>query len=489
MFKTEIFKLISPRTRSTVNESLFDDIDKLREIVNAHPEFLTDPRCAVLYDACVLKPKCEVLEELFEIGFRGNIDVSFSTCINEHGQTLLHNIVTCCFNPDVVEFLLKHGADPNKKDLRGNTPLHCAIRDVDAVKLLMKYGADVNALNFSGYTPLKCAIILSQIADTSETIKLFLSLNVPLIHYMDALDYILKHKIPTPKSFFKVNNDMFDEEQHLNWSEKSLLSSIKSNMYDVAFMLMKESSENIKDEKILYSALTLSVDRNNEKLFDEILKITDVNKFNPETAAVHPFIIATKFPSNQYYANELIKRMDYDVITEIFAHNYFILIKNNCNRLYHLDCFKNVHLLFTKNVRTADTTFLHECADGRYLNAIKQLAPKFANDRDQYGRLPLHRTSDIECIKELVKYSDICSQDDYGRTILHNHFYNEDVLPIVRLGALLFTKDLYGLTPVDYHGDVLQDRANLLLMFGFSTYGRATSRDVRFYISQFVVRL
>ncbi|KAI0098154.1 ankyrin repeat-containing domain protein [Nemania sp. FL0031] len=61
-------------------------------------------------------------------------------------------------NSEVVELLLKHGADPKFKDISGLTPLHYAAQEQDTVgHLLLEYLADPNIRDNSGSTPLHYA--------------------------------------------------------------------------------------------------------------------------------------------------------------------------------------------------------------------------------------------------------------------------------------------------------------------------------------------
>lgn len=59
-----------------------------------------------------------------------------------------------------LHILLKAGADPNKPDTKGQTPLHFAAehKAADAIKALLAAGAKVNAQNKEGETPLFCAV-------------------------------------------------------------------------------------------------------------------------------------------------------------------------------------------------------------------------------------------------------------------------------------------------------------------------------------------
>jgi ankyrin repeat protein len=68
-------------------------------------------------------------------------------------------------NTDVLQLLLDHGADINGRDEGGSTPLHNAasMGEAGAVKLLLENGAEVDAKAKNGYTPLCRAIQSSQL--------------------------------------------------------------------------------------------------------------------------------------------------------------------------------------------------------------------------------------------------------------------------------------------------------------------------------------
>lgn len=74
---------------------------------------------------------------------------------------MLHEVVANqVADRDVIELLVKQGADLNHQDKDGDSPLHLAVkRDYRVLtKLLIANGADVNVENAGGHTPLWYAI-------------------------------------------------------------------------------------------------------------------------------------------------------------------------------------------------------------------------------------------------------------------------------------------------------------------------------------------
>ena len=79
------------------------------------------------------------------------------TCTNR-GLTPLH--AASWRQPSIMEYLIEKGADPNVKNLEGNTPMHNVTwsDSVRSVDILCNAGGNVNTLNNRGLTPLMMAI-------------------------------------------------------------------------------------------------------------------------------------------------------------------------------------------------------------------------------------------------------------------------------------------------------------------------------------------
>ncbi|WP_395463440.1 ankyrin repeat domain-containing protein [Wolbachia endosymbiont of Cantharis cryptica] len=115
------------------------------------------------------KSLCELLENSFK-----NINKR-----DEKGKTILHYAVRI---PDqkTVKLLVEKGADVNATDSRGFTPLHCAAlaKRLENVKVLIRSGAEVNATEgISKYSPLHFACIVGAERIIKELIKAGASVN------------------------------------------------------------------------------------------------------------------------------------------------------------------------------------------------------------------------------------------------------------------------------------------------------------------------
>ena len=81
-----------------------------------------------------------------------------------HNETALHLVTNehdITNNTELVELLLKHGANANVTDQQSMTPLHLASSygNIGEVQVLIKYGANVNATGESLITPLHMAAL------------------------------------------------------------------------------------------------------------------------------------------------------------------------------------------------------------------------------------------------------------------------------------------------------------------------------------------
>ena len=127
-------------------------------------------------------------ERLFSLMLEGNfVDVK-----NEYGKTPLHLAVEDNDpEEEVIEFLIKKGADINAKDVKGLTPLHSAIwsGNVEIARLLIEEEADVTAEDKNGYTPVYYAVWKDQCEIVELLIKKRVDINLRDKHGATPLHY------------------------------------------------------------------------------------------------------------------------------------------------------------------------------------------------------------------------------------------------------------------------------------------------------------
>ena len=78
-------------------------------------------------------------------------------CIMHDRTALLFAVL--CNKTDVIRLLLQNGADVNKRDRLGNTPVHYAamMNYTEAIAMLMRHGASINITNNRGEKPIDLA--------------------------------------------------------------------------------------------------------------------------------------------------------------------------------------------------------------------------------------------------------------------------------------------------------------------------------------------
>ena len=166
----------------------YETFRKCHEVCNAWSKILETEsfrrRSKVLYHD-------EMVDDLFEATKAGNIkqitrllsigiNINVTKNISFNVITpLIQALSTCSQNIDVVKILLNAGADPNKADNWGESPLHSAafFGKTNAVKLLLYQGANPNQVNRCGRTALTYALDCHAHGNylvTTELIKLLI---------------------------------------------------------------------------------------------------------------------------------------------------------------------------------------------------------------------------------------------------------------------------------------------------------------------------
>ena len=153
------------------NPAVLDVLIRAGAVVHAratHPEsHLNQGNMTPMHRAAAANESPAVLTALVEAGADVNARVteaaipfrmvgSGATIMpQERGSTALHLAASHFAHPEVIESLVRGGADMELRDRTGRTPLHVAARhNAAAFKALLDLGADPTALDDDGYTPM-----------------------------------------------------------------------------------------------------------------------------------------------------------------------------------------------------------------------------------------------------------------------------------------------------------------------------------------------
>lgn len=97
-------------------------------------------------------------------------------------STLLMEAIKCK-QPEVVKYLVEHGADVNRANSEGVTPLMLAIRisdnNINLVDFFLKHKADIEHKDFSGNTPLSGAVAMGKKSAVKSLIESGANLDNP----------------------------------------------------------------------------------------------------------------------------------------------------------------------------------------------------------------------------------------------------------------------------------------------------------------------
>ena len=160
------FKLLSEKKLNPNN------LNKLIQNGGLNPNAFEDDKMFSLFGLVVMKGDTEMVEMLIKVGADVNLtylygqiplfeaNANVARILLKYGANVKHKndlgetVLMYAVDPEKTQLMIDSGADVHAKDNSLNTPLHLT-RNVDCVKVLIKNGADINAINDLDETPLE----------------------------------------------------------------------------------------------------------------------------------------------------------------------------------------------------------------------------------------------------------------------------------------------------------------------------------------------
>ena len=291
--------------------------------------------------------------------------------------------IECAKYLDIIKLLLYRGADFNREDKKGRTPLYYAIRlkKKDPFELLVKRGADINKEDKDGRTPLYYAILFKK---------------------KDLFELLLQRGA-------YINRDDKD------W-RTPLYYAIESKNKDLVKLLVQKGADINREDKGGRTPLHMAALYDNKDLIKLLVKRgLDINREDKDGR------------TPLYYA---IESKNKDVVELLVQKGADINRKDKGGRtplnMAALYDNKDVIELLVKKGANQSRTPLHEACKNNSLPAIELLLSKGAdvNAIDFQNRTALHeacKNCDSNVIMHLLhssKGADVNAIDSYGRTPL-----------------------------------------------------------------------
>ena len=152
------------------------------------------------------------------------IDMNFK---DKKGNTYLH-LAICNANTDLINTIIKKGADINAQNMNGDTPLHIAytINNQNIHSILLDNGADAQITNNKGLTPLN--VNDNECNSNSNNCESMLHIDEDnnSICYLNTTDGVAQHNRDVTNNNIEINNT--NRSIKIDWSESNVKTHLRN---------------------------------------------------------------------------------------------------------------------------------------------------------------------------------------------------------------------------------------------------------------------
>ena len=231
---------------------------------------------------------------------------------DDYNRRIIH-LASIHYNENIMNLILAVKPDLNKKDALDNTPLHyaCMYGHIDLINRLLKLGAEPNMKNKKGQTPVMLAAIFKGVKtskndktnDNSKMVRLMYNKGVSLmdidnegntlLHYVlkDAPNTqekskLVKYLVERGIDIEKENNKGITPLMYIHNKLKELQTPVPESNYQIEGFSVKEQNLNHftdEERELLESQTTIfnSIIRRNPNKYDGYINVSEIPQGAP----------------------------------------------------------------------------------------------------------------------------------------------------------------------------------------------------------------
>ena len=383
------------------------ELDEIKKLLRENP--------LAIHDYSTIERFLELgCYELFNIKFLIKCGFQINAPLND-GGTLLHIMTIKDSYGDrrgyrILTYLLEHGADVNAVDDSLKTPLHY-VANVKTLELFLKYGADINKKSRIGESVLYSILVRGCTSD----------IYVALYKMVDNLSQLelqlLLSKISCPNIISELIKKGANPNLKIPNSSNTtpLEMAVLFNRVEIARTLLENGAiPDINDMFCREKQTTLFEQASHYKEMTELLMNYGADFLNLPQLRDRAYLIKKKKNAGcEFVLSKLSKQQIAYLIYDALKICRYDDISNEISELIE-DMDENYIL------QNGMTMLKFGCKND-YPAIIWKFARFAREDRDRYGRSPLHYCKTIDAINTIIKYEDVNVQDGVGNTIVHKY--------------------------------------------------------------------
>ena len=472
------------------NEKRFDE--EFYDSISKNPWILRHPSFVPFHYAYYYLKEDELFKNVKRL-LEYDINLNKTPAYLNNGETVLHLAVKHDTPIEIIEQLIRKGANINIKDAYGETPLF-KCRKFEVVKHLISLGADFNLRSTNGNTFIDCTYSMDK------------CLNEYLRYVFDIAPDVRINNIERCM-FLSLEKDVadrvLDRVNLFNFAGYDHLPPIMNIVLDGSLHVLEEVLKRGADPNVVFYVSRdvlrkYGIDYNARLVYEtpmslairchsldaaKILFEYGANVLGNGNSEFSPLYLAIMYEHDDLLDLFLESMTENDVAEFLFDN---IMFRCRFRTIEHTLGFAKVIGKLTHNPHRNGQTLLHYAAMHGVIPIIEKLLPFGAKDVNEFGDTILHVARGLNVIKLILPYVQRDAVNLALETPLHqSHFTVDELMYLYKMGFSILAEDIFGQTPAVHRSHPFEKFVGYHVFAECTFYGKHVSDDVLTHISMY----